>query len=967
MEAYGKEQLMNGQIRRLIEVDLPIGVISQHVRHEQNIKKGHLHSFHVWWATRPLAACRAVTLAALLPDPADERCPEDFREKAQQALSWMSSRDLSEPNDLRKALLNFIGDFSAWERAADPRWLEATRSLVQAAYPNSPPLVVDPFAGIGSIPLEALRLGADAFAGDLNPVATLLLKAVLEDIPRYGEDLAKAVRHWGSLVKDRAEKELQQFYPRDADGSIPLAYLWARQILCEGPGCGAQVPLVGLVWLSTKEKHQVALRIIGDKEKKKVEFEIFKPKSIEEVQGGIVSRFAATCPVCGYTTPYARVREQLRKQQGGTNNARMIAVITLKPDGQRGFRLPSQQDLEATERAKDELERRKQEHKGPLSLVPDEPLPPQGTSGFRVQNYGMKSWGDLFAPRQALALSTFAKVVEDAHSEILKQTRDAAFARAVATCIAVAVSNMSQNLSSQSQYLYVIEAVRSGLFGNALPMRPDFVEVNPMLRTARGFEHFLERVIEVINHEGLHQFKSAVVHIGSATMIPLPDQAVPIVVTDPPYYDAVPYADLSDFCYVWLKRSVGELHPDFFRTALTPKEEEIVVHPAPLSDRGVRDESFFESEMTRAFAECRRVLTPGGIAVVLFAHKASASWEALLNALIKAGWMVTASWPIETEDPRRMRAQNSAVLASTVFLVCRPRPANAGVGEWRQVLAELRPRIHDWLPHLANEGIEGADAIFSCLGPALEIYSRYERVEKAGGEAIELADKKDGAGRVVERGFLSFVWEAVGTEAMRTIAERHMEGADPLGFEEDARLTSMWLWTIRAKTNQVTSARGEQPRGRQETRGYTLPYDDARLLIQALGADEADMKRASILEVKGDKASLLFVHERSRYLLGEAPPPRRTRPQADFLKALGMETVTEDAGAPKREGTALDRVHQAMLIFADGRSGALRRILEDADEKFSRLANALSALYPANSEEKRLVEGVLARKKSLGL
>lgn len=959
---------MMDQAKRLIEVDLPIGVISQHARHEQNIKKGHLHSFHVWWATRPLAACRAVTLAALLPDPADERCPEDFREKAQQALSWMSSRDLSKPNDLRKALLNFIGGFSAWERATDLRWVETARSLVKAAYPDSPPLVVDPFAGIGSIPLEALRLGADAFAGDLNPVATLLLKAVLEDIPRYGQRLAEAVRQWGNWVKEQAEKELRQFYPRDADGSVPLAYLWARQILCEGPGCGAEVPLVGLVWLSRKEKHQVALRIIGDKDEKEVRFEIFEPKSEAEVQGGIVSRFAATCPVCGYTTPYARVREQLRKQQGGTNNARMIAVITLKPDGQRGFRLPSQQDLEAAERAKDELGRRKQEYRGRLSLVPDEPFPAWYSGVFNPGLWNITTWGDLFTPRQALALSMFANAVNDAHGEILQQTGDATFARAVATCIALAVSNLS-HYSSDLSYYHPFYGMRSGFGGNGFPMKPDFAEANPFIpNLVGGFDYPLDLLARVIEREEAQLLRAGTVHLGSATRIPLPDQSVPVVVTDPPYYAAVPYADLADFCYVWLKRMVAEFHPDLFRWPLTPKNGEIIAYYVQPPDREPKNGLFFENRMREALAECRRVLTPDGIAIVLFAHKGTAGWEALLKALVEAGWRVTSSWPIETERGARMRAKNSAVLASSVFLVCKLRPANAGIGEWRQVLAELRPRIREWLPRLADGGIEGADAIFSCLGPALEIYSRYERVEKAGGEAIELADRKDGAGKVIERGFLSFVWEAVGTEAMRTIAERHMEGADPLGFEEDARLTTMWLWTIRAKANQVTSARGEQPRAKKETPGYTLPYDDARLLIQALGANEEALKRpGGILEVKGDKASLLFVRERSSYLLGEAPSPRRIRPQSDFLKALGMETVTEDAGAPKSEGTILDRVHQAMLLFADGRSGALRRILEDADEKFSRLANALSALYPPKSEEKRWVEGILARKKSLGL
>ena len=332
-------------VRRLIETDeMPIGVISEHSRKDQNIRKGHLHTLHVWWATRPLTACRAVLMATLLPDPADENCPESFRQEARQALKSFIGWDLSEPVALRQALLGFIANFAAWENSNKQFFVETARRLVAAAHPDGRPLVVDPFAGIGSIPFEALRIGADAFAGDLNPVAVLLDKVALEYLPTYGLRLAEAVRKWGEWVRARAIEELRPFYPLEPDGSEPLAYLWARTIRCEGPDCGAEVPLVGLLWLSRKEKHRVALRYRGDKATKQVVFEIFEPKSLSEVQPPIVKRFAATCPVYGYTTPYKRVREQIRARRGGTRDARMIAVITLRPDGSRGFRLATEED-----------------------------------------------------------------------------------------------------------------------------------------------------------------------------------------------------------------------------------------------------------------------------------------------------------------------------------------------------------------------------------------------------------------------------------------------------------------------------------------------------------------------------------------------------------------------------------------------------------------------------------------------
>ncbi|MDK2960100.1 MAG: putative methylase [Bacillota bacterium] len=455
-------------VRRLIETDeMRIRIISEHSRRDQNVKKGHLHTLHVWWATRPLAACRAVLMATLLPDPVDERCPEAFRREAREALKPFTGRDLSDSVSLRQALLEFIGHFANWDASNNRVFVETARRLVRAAHPESPPLVVDPFAGIGSIPFEALRVGADAFAGDLNPVAVLLNKVALEYLPAYGLRLAEAVRKWGQWVREQAAEELGEFYPKEPDGSIPLAYLWARTIRCEGPGCGAEVPLVGLLWLSRKEKQRVALRYWGDKKRKQVVFEIFEPKAESEVQRPIVKRFSATCPVCGYTTPYKRVREQLRARKGGTQDAQMIAVITFRllTKGRgcrrrtiavRQFRLATEQDVAIAQKAAEELARRQAQHVGPLPLVPDEPTPeargPGASRQFSIAIWGMTTWQDLFTPRQALALATFARLVREAHEQVLAETDDAPFARAVATCLALAVSQLSHYLSSISFY-----------------------------------------------------------------------------------------------------------------------------------------------------------------------------------------------------------------------------------------------------------------------------------------------------------------------------------------------------------------------------------------------------------------------------------------------------------------------------------------------------------------------------------
>ena len=353
----------------------------------------------------------------------------------------------------------------------------------------------------------------------------------------------------------------------------------------------------------------------------------------------------------------------------------------------------------------------------------------------------------------------------------------------------------------------------------------------------------------------------------------------------------------------------------------------------------------------------------------------------MLQAMVDAGWVVTASWPIDTEMGSRLRAINSAVLASSVHLVCRPREnpdgslRTAEVGDWRDVLAELPKRIHEWLPRLADEGVVGADAIFACLGPALEIFSRYSRVEKASGERVTL------------REYLEQVWAAVSKEALAMI----FTGGDATGFEEDARLTAMWLWTLTTGNGQQGTGNGEEESdedeeeggskgGKKTSGGYVLEYDAARKIAQGLGAHLE--KLAGVVEVSGETARLLSVAERTRALFGKdqagAPSAKRkkkdTQMKLDF--AAEVEAAETAAGgwgekSVSRPGaTALDRLHQAMILFAAGRSEALRRFLVDdgigREQRFWRLAQALSALYPANTDEKRWVDGVLARKKGLG-
>ena len=412
--------------RRLAEVDFPIAEVSRHAAREKSIRHGHPSTLHLWWARRPLASSRAVLLALLLPDPCDPHCPADFKRRARGILNAVRQPPASDA-ELRAALLWFAGAFANWDLAAHSTYLRVGRELVRAAHRDEAPLVVDPFAGGGSIPLEALRLGCEAFASDLNPVACLILKVMLQDIPRRGPELADDLRRAGGEVRAAAARELGDLYPADADGAMPIAYLWARTVRCEAPDCGAELPLLRSFWLCRKPKRKRALRHRVERRgdgPPAVAFEVFTPAADGEVRDGTVARARAACPCCGAVLAPERVRSQLAAQRGGadavfaedgrrTGGARLTAVVTLRPgEPGRHYRLPTAADYAAVRRAQERLAGLLGEWerggRAGLCPVPDEPTPAGGGSGagraFSVQRYGMMQWADLFTARQKMAL-----------------------------------------------------------------------------------------------------------------------------------------------------------------------------------------------------------------------------------------------------------------------------------------------------------------------------------------------------------------------------------------------------------------------------------------------------------------------------------------------------------------------------------------------------------------------------------
>jgi putative DNA methylase len=994
----------------LAEVDFPIAEVSRHAAREKSIRHGHPTTLHLWWARRPLASSRAILLGLLCPDPCDPQCPEEFRERARDLLRRVGGCNPGTTNEqLRKALLKFIGDFANWDLASDRTYLEVSRGLVKAAFGDEPPLVVDPFAGGGSIPLEALRLGCETFASDLNPVACLILKLVLQDIQRQGPDLADELRSAGATIKRDAEKELADLYPGDPGGSTPLAYLWARTVHCESPNCGAEIPLMRSFWLCKKPTRRRALRLQilePDRGPPRVEFEVFEPTSDKDVRAGTVTRAKATCVACKAVLPPDRVRAQLVAQCGGADvvfdvhgrrvgGARMLAVVTLIPNhGGRHYRLPADRDYEAVRQAKERvgsiLTEWESGGKQGLCPVPDEPTPAGGGSGagraFSVQRYGMLQWGDIFTARQKLALVTFTSNIRHSdHGPVLKELLGVTLDHTV---------ERSSSLCRWSPEPYMETVL--GVFGRqALPMVWDFAEAAVLSDSTGSFVHGLG-----VKSQAVQDFPrlrpGGNIELSDARKSLLPDDSADVWFTDPPYYDAIPYSELSDYFYVWLKRALPAkllFADDDNSTDLTPKSSEIVQDETKVVDGRIKDRDWFEDQMAEAFADGRRVLRADGVGCVVFAHKTTEGWEALLGGMIRGGWTISASWPIATERANRMRSRESAALATSVHLVSRPRPDDAAIGDWAAVLRELPIRVGDWMERLQREGVRGADLVFACIGPALEIFSRYAKVETADGREVALAE------------YLQKVWEVVGRTALAQVlgtAEAKARNGAAGAVEEDARLTALFLWTLQSTNSEIVAegdgeSEEEEPSdgdqdedgsSNRNAKGFTLVYDVVRRFAQPLGI-ELPKWDGRIIEMKKGIVRLLPVAERAKQLFGEdgahAVAARLEREAAlgtnglqgllfpdvevgpKVRRAPGRHdrtgtAVSDETLATAGEATTLDRVHASMLLQAGGRTNALRALLRAEQERgpdFLRLANALSALYPKGSEEKRLLDAML--------
>jgi adenine-specific DNA methylase len=922
-------------------------------------------------------------------------------------------------------LLKFIGEASNWQLAAHRPTLEVARELVAAAFPDDTPLVADPFSGGGSIPLEALRLGCDVFSSDLNPVALMILRIMLQHIPRDGAELSDKLRKKGEELLRETVKRFESLYPSGASGRRPMAYLWARTVRCESPDCGAEIPIFRSPWLAKRgstrarffkedSKGDCTVVLIDSAPKGgPITFRIARGFGSQEMKPGyepamgtkVPGRTASVlCPCCKVVLPgkskQNRTAAQLSAQKGGAdvvfdpkgNRIGGAFLLAVAEAAQRGktYRLAEVTDYQAVLKAQKELQRLEDARREDgQSVIPEETLPLMSGT-FNVPIYGVNRWGDMFSARQKLAMLHLCGEVAKISDPSLK------------VVMAAVLGRCADYWSAGTRWVAAGEFIANTFGRQALGMIWDFAEACPWGDSGGNLDGAIDWVARVIDAWPGNNGNSAEVQQEDSQEHPLPDESVSVWFTDPPYYFAVPYADLSDYFFVWLKRaySVDELVKARFRTTegLVPKDQELCEMAHWDTKRYAhKDQAYFESGMRKAFAEGRRVLKPDGIGCVVFAHKTTEGWEALLSGIVGGGWVITASWPIATERPTRLRSKDSAALATSVHLVCRPRPEDAPIGDWTHVIRELPKRVSEWIERLQSEGVRGADLVFACIGPALEIYSRYSKVVDAEDREIPLGGDPE-ATTPHERGYLAAVWETVGRAALEQVLGR--AGSSSGVLEEDARLTALFLWTLQATEAEVDESDTEEEEseedetdeeeegsGGKKKGGFSLVYDVARRFAQPLGIHLEDWENR-VIETKKGTVRLLPVSERAEQLFGkdgaeavadrlDAGPKKASDQQLtlfDILEEVGEDPtpkkgrrkkgagVADDALKSKREATTLDRVHAAMLLQTSGRTNALRTLLKDEVARggeFLRLANALSALYPQGCEEKRLLDAML--------
>ncbi len=736
--------------RKLIEVALPLEAINREAAREKSIRHGHPSTLHLWWARRPLAAARAVLFAQLVDDP-DSRPEAEAISDPDQRAAWVSAE--------RTRLFRLIEELVKWENSTNDRVLSEARAEIMRSTNDDPPAILDPFAGGGTIPLEAQRLGLEAQASDLNPVAVLINKALIEIPPKFAgrppvfpgaaesrmgawpraTGLAEDVRHYGQWLRDEAERRIGHLYPkarlRDGSEATVIAWIWARTVACPNPACGIEMPLVRSWWLGKKKGKEayVIPQVVDTGVRYTIGFDIKQAPSKDK--DGTIGASGAVCLRCGAGATFDYIRAE------GLANRIKADLIATVAEGKRArvYLPPTVDDV------------------GHAQIGRPEHMPtgklPAAALGFRVQAYGINDWTDLFTNRQLVMLTTFSELVQDVRERVISDVRTAtewdanrrdgvtpeSYADAVATYVGFGISKAAdyQNAFCSWRSDPKNEGVGHLFARQAISMIWDFCEANPFSQSSGNMRNqytWLGKAIDLLPASGRSEVTQA-----SATSISLD---VPTALsTDPPYYDNIGYSDLSDFFYVWLRLSLRAVYPDLLSTVLVPKAEELVANPFR---NGGKEEArrYFEEGFRNVFGSARASARDDMPITVYYAFKqaegddlgySSTGWETLLDGMIQERWTITGTWPMRSEMANRTRGQQSNALASSIVLALRPRGNHAPTIDRRGFIAELRDGLPRSLKELQQGSIAPVDLPQAAIGPGMAVFSRYAKVVEADG------------------------------------------------------------------------------------------------------------------------------------------------------------------------------------------------------------------------------------------
>ncbi len=744
--------------RKLIEVALPLETINRACAHEKSVpRKGHPATMHLWWARRPLAAARAVLFSQLVDDPSSH--PDKFPTEGDQRQE-------------RERLHGIVERLVAWENIGDEKLLAEAHEEILKSTDGKPPRILDPFAGGGTIPLEAQRLGLEVHASDLNPVAVLINKALVEIAPKFADrmpvfpgvaesemagwhgtaGLAADVRAYGEWMRDEAAKRIGAHYPKatlpDGGEATVIAWIWARTVTCPNPACGIEMPLVRSWWLGKKKGREtyVIPRVVpdaGHPSGKRVEFGISQDADgapTKDEDGTMSGRRGAKCVACGGLASVDHVRQEAIAGWLGQS----LMTVVCKGNRQRIYLPPDAENLAAAQ-----VEAPEEPVEGDLATNPRWFSPPA---------YGLTRFADLFTNRQLLTLTTFSDLVIEARERVLQDAVAAgvdtgdrlaaggngaeAYADAVATYLSYLGSKLADWLSSLCSWIPQIEGVRDTFARQALPMVWDFAEINPFsdsVGNVSGHFSWIVSGIEALPSKGprAHVQQADAAHRSIRGLL---------LATDPPYYDNIDYSDLSDFFYVWLRRSLREVHPELLGTMLVPKAEELVANPYR-HDGKDGAKQFFEEGFRKVFARAREEASPDFPITVWYAFKqsdtsaagtSSSGWETLLEGMIRGGWAITATWPNRSERSGRMVSVGTNALASSIVLALRPRPDDAPTTDRRGLISALQGELPEALRELQQGRIAPVDLPQAAIGPGMAVFSRYGSVIEADGSPMSV-------------------------------------------------------------------------------------------------------------------------------------------------------------------------------------------------------------------------------------